>query len=297
MVAGFLAVGLLGAVGCGDDDSAAEDEDKSAATAGASASDGEFCSEVETLVASLDESAPALLTLGLAGFQLDSLMQSDQGIEPDRAERFGVELLEALRVTRPQLEPMVDAWQAASAAAPDEIAAEMQAAAEAAQAIPQGFDAALAEFESVTDWPAYLDSLESSEELLEPYTAAIDSEPPPDWGQATEDVVSEECGIELSDVGSGGGESAPTGGDRSASDQKPGTAEQVENLFKDEASREAVAAAFAERLGLTAQESECFLDTVDFEDLVAIESGESASATTNVVAALETCGIDAASLG
>lgn len=82
----------------------------------------------------------------------------------------------------------------------------------------------------------------------------------------------------------------------SAASAPASNAEQVEELFNDDTSRQQVADAFADRLGLTEAESECFLSTVNFEDLAQLESTASQTALRAVVDTLTACGIDTAKL-
>ncbi len=245
---------------------------------------------MDALIVAWDEAGPSLFAGGAAAAQFELMKAEEAGIDPARAERFGTEFVEALDASRSGSEAVAAAWQDVAVAAPDEIAAETGEMVAGYEAIPQAVDERLADLESVTDWPAYLDATADSQELM---ASLFDSTggPSGETEEAIRVFVLEECGLDLDAELAFGGSGAEEG----TAGSETGNAEQAEELFNDEASREQVVSAFAERLGLTVAESECFLGTVDFDALGAMEAGSEA-ATSDVIAALSACGIDASSL-
>ncbi len=301
----LLAVSLVGVGACGDDDAAVDqgdavDEaattDDGAETGAAKSSagpDGDFCSAMDAMTASLGEAAASILGIGF-GSAMFELLEGGDGIEGAEAEEVGASLVGAMQEGRGSYQAASAHAEAAAAAAPESVAEEMQVLADGSREGLASLDRSIAELEAVTDWVEFFASMESLEEVFAETLVAAESSAAmtPEMEATIETVVEEECGIDLNDIslGEGGDEPPPDVSD-------PGTAEQVEDLFNDETLRQEVAQAFADRLGLTAAESECFLTTVDFDDLAAMDTEDSAAATGRVVVVLTGCGIDPAGLG
>ncbi len=292
----LVAIGLVGATACSDDDVASdagigatrtaestleETIGTTATTMAAVETDAEFCPAVEAMTISMGAMIAATLELGFG-----AISQYFQGAQtPGDAEEFGAGLIETAGAMRASSQAAVDDARVAAAVAPESIAAPLEVMADDLERSRAGQDELVAQYESVIDWADYL-----SRVGLLGLIPESDSEPSQltaEQEAAIRTVVEQECGFDLAGIGIGatGDETPPDLADL-------GTAEQVEDLFKDQTSRQEVARAFADRLGLTAAESECFLEGVDFGDLTAMESEGSEAATERVVAVLSACGID-----
>ncbi len=266
--AAVLVVVMLALAACGDDDAGQDGSDTARSgeeAAGATTvapttsvptttsvapttdvpteSAEEFCSAIEEVRVSLDGLAGASEASGLASIQVESLKNADGEIDAELAVAFVDSFATGLRGIGSALKAVADDMDVAAAAAPDQITDEAGDMAAGFRDSDQVMDEALAGYEAVTDWVAYLATNDSSAELLAPLAGLRITAPSDPTARVVAAYALETCDVNLfarTDGSAGGGE--------------PLTAEQTGDLV--------------EQLGLEGADAECFLEAIDLDGLV-----------------------------